>query len=248
MALENSHSPEDKCVSGYNRILLKLSGEALAGDIKHGIDPVIIKSIASDIKEVRALGIQVAVVIGAGNIFRGSLGVELGLGRVTGDYMGMLATVMNSLAFRDILNDIGVDARVMTSIGMNEVAEKYTIDKALRHLDEGKVVIAAGGTGHPYFTTDTAAGLRAIELRADVLLKATRVDGVYTSDPEKDPGAEKIMEMSYIEYISRKLRVMDLTAVSLCMDNEMPIVIFDLFRKKSLNSIVLGQDTGTKIS
>ncbi len=248
MGTASSHSSGEKRASGYNRILLKLSGEALAGDKKQGIDPVIIKSIASDIKEVRTLGIQVAVVVGAGNIFRGSLGVELGLGRVTGDYMGMLATVMNSLAFRDILNGIGVDTRVMTSVGMNEVAEKYTIDRALRHLDEGKVVIAAGGTGHPYFTTDTAAGLRAVELRADVLLKATRVDGVYTSDPEKDTDAEKIPDMSYIEYISRKLRVMDLTAVSLCMDNGLPIVIFDLFRKNSLNDIVLGKDIGTKIS
>jgi uridylate kinase len=248
MASETGQKSGKKRASGYNRILLKLSGEALAGGQKHGIDPEIIKNIALDIKEVRTLGIQVAVVIGAGNIFRGSLGVELGLGRVTGDYMGMLATVMNSLAFRDILKGIGVDARVMTSVGMNEVAEKYTIDRALRHLDEGKVVIAAGGTGHPYFTTDTAAGLRAVELKADVLLKATRVDGVYTSDPEKDPDAEKITEMSYIDYISKKLRVMDLTAVSLCMDNGMPIIIFDLFRKNSLNDIVLGQDIGTKIS
>jgi uridylate kinase len=243
-----SETSNSSGTSGYNRILLKLSGEALAGDKKYGIDPAIIKSIASDIKDIRTLGIQVAVVIGAGNIFRGSLGVELGLGRVTGDNMGMLATVMNSLAFRDILNGIGVDARVMTSVGMNEVAEKYTIDRAQRHLNEGKVVIAAGGTGHPFFTTDTAAGLRAVELRADVLLKATRVDGVYTSDPEKDPDATKITEMSYIEYISKKLRVMDLTAVSLCMDNKMPIIIFDLFRKNSLNDIVLGQDIGTKIS
>ncbi len=248
MTSVTGHSSETKGASGYNRILLKLSGEALAGDKKQGIDQEIIRNIASDIKEVRNLGIQIAVVIGAGNIFRGSLGVDLGLERVTGDFMGMLATVMNSLAFRDVLKAIGVDARVMTSVGMNEVAEKYTIDRALRHLDEGKVVIVAGGTGHPFFTTDTAAGLRAVELRADVLLKATRVDGVYTADPEKNRDAEKIAGMSYIEYISRKLRVMDLTAVSLCMDNDMPIIIFDLFRKNSLNDIVRGQDIGTKIS
>ncbi len=225
-----------------------MSGEALAGENKSGIEPHIILQIAREIKEVHSRKIEVAVVIGAGNIFRGSLGEKLGLDRVTGDYMGMLATVMNSIAVKDILEKSGVPVRVMTAIEMKEIAEQYTIDKAVSHLKKGTVVIIAGGTGHPFFTTDTAASLRAIELKADILLKATRVDGVYTDDPEKNRNAEKYDSISYIDVIKGKLRIMDLTAISLCMDNRMPIIIFNLFNKNSLNNIVAGENIGTKIN
>ena len=234
--------------SQYKRILIKLSGQALAGDKKTGIDPEIIRSIAEEIKEVHSSGVEVALVIGAGNFFRGSLGTELGLDRLTGDSMGMLATVMNALAFQDLLSKLDVPARVMTSFKVDEIAEHYIIRKASSHLEKGRVVIIAGGTGHPYFTTDTAASLRAIELQADILLKATRVDGVYTSDPEKDSNAKKIDSISFIDVIKGKLRVIDLTAVALCMDNNMKIVIFNLFNQGSLKKVVLGEEIGTKIS
>jgi len=232
----------------YKRVLLKLSGEALAGDAKTGINPDILSQMAEEIKEVVALGVELAIVIGAGNIFRGSLGEELGIDRATGDHMGMLATVMNALAVQDALQKIDVPARVMTAIEMNEVAEPYVIQKAQSHLRKGKVVIAAGGTGHPFFTTDTASSLRAIELKADVMLKATRVDGVYTSDPEKDASAEKIDDISYMDVIKNQLRVLDLTSVSLCMDNDLPIIVFNLFNRGSLKRIILGEKIGTIIS
>lgn len=231
----------------YKRILLKLSGEALAGPDKTGINPEIINQIATEIKEVSDLGVEVALVIGAGNIFRGAMADSLGISRSTGDFMGMLATVMNSMAVENTLEKMNKSTRVLTAIEMKHVAEPYTIQKALDHLKKGRIVIAAGGTGHPYFTTDTAASLRAVELGADVLLKATRVDGVYTGDPEKDPNAEKIVEISYIEMIKRQLRVMDLTAISLCMDNNLPIIVFNLFEKGALKRIVLGETIGTKI-
>jgi len=232
----------------YKRILIKLSGEALAGDKKSGIDPDILRHITGEIRDVRNRGVQVALVIGAGNIFRGSLGEKLGLDRVTGDHMGMLATVMNSLAVQDALLKLGVPARVMTAVSMNEFAEHYSIPKAAGLLGKGNVVILACGTGHPYFTTDTAASLRAIELKCDLLMKATRVDGLYTSDPEKDPGAKKIKSSTFLDVIKDNLRVMDLTAISLCMENRMPIIVFNLFDKNSLMKVVLGDDIGTKIS
>ncbi len=232
----------------YRRVLLKLSGEALAGEKKTGIDPEIIAHIAGEIKEVHERGIEVALVIGAGNIFRGSLGDSLGIDRVTADNMGMLATVMNSLAVGDMLNKLKVPVKVMSAIMMNEIAEQYVIGKADSYLSGGEIIIIAGGTGHPYFTTDTAAGLRAIELSADVMLKATRVDGLYTGDPEKDSGAKKITSITYMDVIRRNLRVMDITAVSLCMENRMPVIIFNMFEKGYLIKIVHGEDIGTKIS
>ena len=239
---------EQKTGPGYRRILLKLSGEALAGDAKTGINAGILSGIADEIRDVRGMGVEVAVVIGAGNIFRGNLAESLGIKRVTGDHMGMLATVMNSLALQNALEAIGVQARVMCSFSMKEIAEPYIIRKALDHLEHGRVVIAAGGTGHPFFTTDTAASLRAVELDAQVLLKATRVDGVYTGDPEKDPAAKKIDTISYIDVLKGRLRIMDFTAVSLCMDNNLPIIVFNLFKRGSLKEIVTGGPVGTIIS
>ncbi len=232
----------------YRRILLKISGEALAGEGKTGINPVILSQIAEDIRDIHTLGVEVAIVIGAGNIFRGSMGVELGINRITGDYMGMLATVMNSMALQNALEKIQIPTRVMTAIEMKEVAEPYITPKAINHLDHGSVVIVAGGTGNPFFTTDTAASLRAIELGADVLLKATRVDGVYTGDPEKDRNARKVDAISYIEVIKQQLRIMDLTAISLCMDNVLPIIVFNLFQKGALKKILEGENLGTLIS
>lgn len=232
----------------FRRLLLKLSGEALAGEAKSGIDPVILSGIAGEIRDVQLLGVQVAVVIGAGNIFRGKMADGLGLKRVTGDHMGMLATVMNSLALQNALESIGVHAVVMCPFSMMEIAEPYIIRTALSHLDNGSVVIAAGGTGQPFFTTDTAASLRAVELETSVLLKATRVDGVYTGDPEKDASAEKIDAISYIDVLKGQLRVMDFTAVTLCMENNLPIIVFNLFNRGSLKRIVTGERVGTLIS
>jgi len=231
----------------YNRILLKLSGEALSGDDKHGIVPEILNGISAEIKEILDLGVEIAVVIGAGNFFRGSLGEKLGIDRASGDFMGMLATVMNSIALKNSLEKIGVKARVLSAIEMKEAAEPYIIDKARNYLLKGDVVIAAAGTGHPFFTTDTAASLRAVELKADVLLKATRVDGVYTADPEKDKFAEKLDAVNYKDILSNNLRIMDLTAISLCMENKLPIIVFNLFNRGSLKRIVLGENVGTFI-
>jgi uridylate kinase len=232
----------------FRRIVLKLSGEALAGDAKTGIDPAILSGIAGEIHDVQRLGVEVAVVIGAGNIFRGNLSESLGIKRVTGDHMGMLATVMNALAMQNALEDAGVPARVLCSFEMKEIAEPYIIRKALDHLEHGRVVISAGGTGHPFFTTDTAASLRAVELEAQVLLKATRVDGVYSADPEKVAGANKIDAISYLDVLTGQLRIMDFTAVSLCMDNHLPIIVFNLFNRGSLKRIVSGDSVGTLIS
>lgn len=232
----------------YRRILLKLSGEALAGESQSGFNPAFMRSIVSEIREVHRLGIEVAMVVGAGNIFRGSLAESLGIRRITGDHMGMLATVMNSLALQSSLEEAGVPARVLSAFEMKEIAEPYIIRKALDHLEHGRVVIAAGGTGHPFFTTDTAASLRAVEMGADVLLKATKVDGVYTGDPKREPDAKKHEEISYLEVLAGQLHVMDFTAVSLCMDNRLPIIVFNLFETGSLKRIVAGERVGTLIS
>jgi uridylate kinase len=231
----------------YQRILLKLSGEALAGDQGYGIDPMVIKGIAVEIKEVIELGVEVALVIGGGNIFRGLAASSQGMDRASADYMGMLATVMNSLAMQDALEKVGVITRVQSAIDMQEVAEPYIRRRAVRHLEKGRVVIFAAGTGNPYFTTDTAASLRAMEINADVILKATKVDGVYTSDPKKNKDAVKIPELTYLEVLKKGLQVMDATATSLCMDNNLPIVVFDLTESGNIKKVVLGETIGTTV-
>ena len=232
----------------YKRVLVKISGEALSGSTKAGIEPAILNGLAADIREITSMGVSTALVIGAGNFFRGNMGEELGIERHTADYMGMLATVINSLAMKEALKKQNVPAIVMSPIAMNEIAEHYTIRSALSMLDGGTTIIAAAGTGHPYFTTDTAGALRAIELKCDVMLKATRVDGVYTEDPEKNPAAEKIDFIPYVEVIEKQLRVLDMTCVSLCMENNLPIIVFDLFKKDSLKKISAGEKIGTLIS
>ncbi|MBN1501424.1 MAG: UMP kinase [Spirochaetes bacterium] len=232
----------------YRRIMVKLSGEALAGSMKNGINPDIVKRLAAEIKEAHDTGVQIALVIGGGNIFRGTLGESLGMERTQGDYMGMLATVINALAMQDALEQIGISTRVLTAIEMRSVAEPYIRRRAIRHLEKNRVIILAAGTGNPFFTTDTAASLRAIEIGAEVLMKATKVDGVYDKDPVKHSDAVKIEQISYQEVVEKKLRIMDLTAISLCMDNQMPIVVFDLFRENSIKEILNGEKIGTIIS
>ena len=232
----------------YQRILLKLSGEALLGDEEYGIDPAIIGRIANEILEVRNTGVQVAIVIGGGNIFRGAGLAESGIDRVTGDHMGMLATLMNSLALQDALEKAGVDARVMSAISVHDVSEDYIRRRATRHLEKGRVVIIAGGTGNPFFTTDTAAALRAIEVGADIVLKATKVDGVFTADPKVDKNATLHQSLSYDEVIEGKLKVMDTNAIVLCRDQKMPIRVFNVFGVGNLISIVKGGKVGTIIS
>lgn len=232
----------------YKRILLKLSGEALGGEGKFGIDTDILKKIAKDIKELYNSGVQIALVIGGGNIFRGDIGESLGIERATGDYMGMLATVINAIAFQNVLEKTDVPTRVLTAIEMQAVAEPYIRRRAIRHLEKGRVIILSAGTGNPFFTTDTAASLRAIELGADILIKATKVDGVFDVDPAKNDNAKKINSLPYLDVIKRKLRVMDLTAVSLCMDNKLPIRIYNLFEEGALKKIINGGNIGTMIS
>lgn len=232
----------------YKRILLKLSGEALAGKDRFGIDTIIIKKIAEEVKEIHDLGVQIAMVIGGGNIFRGQIGESLGIERSTGDYMGMLATVINAIAFQNMLEKIGIPTRVLTAINMQAVAEPYIRRRAIRHLEKGRIIILSAGTGNPFFTTDTAASLRAIEIGADILIKATKVDGVFDADPEKNKNANKINSIPYLEVIKKKLRVMDLTAVSLCMDNRLPIRIFNMLEPGSLMKIIKGKNIGTLIS
>jgi uridylate kinase len=229
----------------YRRVLLKLSGEALAGGQGYGIDPDVINGIASEIKEVVALGVQVALVIGGGNIFRGVAAASKGMDRSSADYMGMLATVMNSLALQDALEKIGVVTRVQSAIEMQEIAEPYIRRRAVRHLEKGRVVIFGAGTGNPFFTTDTAASLRAMEIGAEVILKATKVDGIYTADPVKDKNAVKYPSLTYLDVLKMGLQVMDATATSLCMDNNLPIVVFDLTRRGNINKVVLGEAIGT---
>lgn len=229
----------------YQRVLLKLSGEVLGGEQGYGIDPKTITAIANEIKDVVACGVQLALVIGGGNIFRGLAASSRGMDRASADYMGMLATVINSLAMQDALEQIGVDTRVQSAIEMQAVAEPYIRRKAIRHLEKGRVVIFGAGTGNPFFTTDTAASLRAMEIGAEVIIKGTKVDGVYTADPKKDPEAVKYKSLSYIEVLKKGLGVMDATATSLCMDNNLPIIVFDLGVAGNVKRIVLGEEIGT---
>ena len=232
----------------YHRILLKLSGEALLGKEDYGIDPKMIHRIAVEIGDVTRSNIQIAVVIGGGNIFRGAGLAESGIDRVTGDHMGMLATVMNSLALQDALEGIGIDARVMSAISVHDVCEDYIRRRAIRHLEKGRVVICAGGTGSPFFTTDTAAALRAIEIGADIVLKATKVDGVYSADPALDAQAELFDELSYDRVIESKLGVMDANAIVLCRDQGMPIRVFSVFEEGNLGRLIRGEAIGTLVS
>lgn len=229
----------------YRRILLKLSGEALAGDQGYGIDPAVITSIAAEIKEIVDLGVEVALVIGGGNIFRGLAASSKGMDRASADYMGMLATVMNSLAMQDALEKQDVDTRVQSAIEMQQIAEPYIRRRAVRHLEKGRVVIFSAGTGNPYFTTDTAASLRAMEINADVIIKATKVDGVYSADPKKDSDAVKLPTLTYLEVLQRGLQVMDATATSLCMDNNLPMIIFDMTSPGNIEKVVKGEQIGT---
>lgn len=232
----------------YKRILLKISGEALAGDQGYGIDPAVIAGIAEEIKGVVNLGVEVALVIGGGNIFRGLSAAASGMDRASADYMGMLATVMNSVAMQDALETIEVKTRVQSAIEMQAVAEPYIRRKAVRHLEKGRVVIFGAGTGNPYFTTDTAASLRAMEIHAEVILKATKVDGVYSADPAKDKNAVKFETLTYLDVLQKKLQVMDATAISLCMDNGLPIVVFDLTRSGNIEKAVCGEKIGTTVT
>ena len=229
----------------YRRILLKLSGEALAGDQGFGISPEVIIGIASEIREVVALGVEVALVIGGGNIFRGLAASSKGMDRASADYMGMLATVMNSLAMQDALEKQNVVTRVQSAIDMKQIAEPYIRRRAVRHLEKGRVVIFSAGTGNPYFTTDTAASLRAMEIGAEVILKGTKVDGIYSADPAKDKNAVKLNDLTYLEVLQKGLQVMDATATSLCMDNDLPMIIFDLTRRGNIMRVVCGESIGT---
>ena len=232
----------------YKRILLKLSGEALAGEQGYGIDPEVLGRIAEEVKGVVALGTQVAIVIGGGNIFRGIAASVGGMERATADYMGMLSTVINALALQDAIEKCGIPTRVLSAIEMRAVAEPYIRRRAMRHLEKSRAVIFAAGTGNPFFTTDTAAALRAVEIGAEVILKATKVDGVYSADPKKDKGAKRLPRVSYIEVLNRGLQIMDATAISLCMDNKLPIVIFDLTRRGNIKRIVLGEPVGSVVT
>jgi uridylate kinase len=218
------------------------------GDQGYGVDPAVVTRIAEDVAEIRSIGVQVAIVIGGGNIFRGMAGSARGMDRATADYMGMLATVMNGLALQDGLEHHGVPTRVLTAIEMRAVAEPFIRRRAIRHLEKGRVVVFAAGTGNPYFTTDTAAALRAMEVKADVIMKATKVDGIYTADPKKDPTAELIPEVTYMEVLNRGLKVMDTTAITLCMDNGLPIVVFDLLARGNVRSLLAGDTIGTLVS
>jgi len=234
----------------YKRILLKLSGEALLGNQKTGdpFDPKIIEQYAQDIKQVTDLGVQVAIVIGGGNIYRGMNEADSGIERAHGDYMGMLATVINAMAIQAMLEKIGIYSRLQSAINMEQVAEPYIRRKALRHLEKGRVVIFGGGTGNPYFTTDTAGSLRAIEMKADVILKGTRVDGIYSADPEKNPDAIRYEKLSFEECINQNLKVMDMTAFTLCQENKLPIIVFDVNKKGNLLQVVQGMNVGTLVS
>lgn len=232
----------------YKRILLKLSGEALMGDKNFGLDSRVIAQYAQDIKQVIALGVQVAIVIGGGNIYRGMNEAETGIERAQGDYMGMLATVINGMALQAGLEKIGVFTRLQSAIKMEQIAEPYIRRRAIRHLEKGRVVIFGAGTGNPYFTTDTAGSLRAIEIKADVILKGTRVDGIYTADPEKDPTATRYEKISFAEVINKNLKVMDMTAFTLCQENNLPIIVFDMNTPDTLLQVVQGMDVGTFVS
>jgi uridylate kinase len=232
----------------YKRALLKLSGEALMGEQQFGVDPAVATRIARDVGEIQSLGVETAIVIGGGNIFRGLAASARGMDRATADYMGMLATVINALALQDALEQQGVVTRVVTAIEMRAVAEPFIRRRAIRHLEKGRVVIFAAGTGNPYFTTDTAAALRAMEIKADVILKGTKVDGIYTADPMIDTQATKYQSISYLQVLERQLKVMDATAISLCMDNKLPIVVFNLRQPGNIRKVVLGDPIGTTVS
>jgi uridylate kinase len=231
----------------YQRVLLKLSGEALMGDQPFGIDPAVTTQIAKEIAEIQQLGVQTGVVIGGGNLFRGLAASARGMDRATADYMGMLATVINALALQDALEHHGIVTRVATAIEMRSVAEPFIRRRAERHLEKGRVVVFAAGTGNPYFTTDTAAALRAMEMKADVILKGTKVDGIYTADPMIDPQATKYTELSYLNVLEQRLKVMDATAISLCMDNKLPIVVFNLRTGGNLRRVIMGEPVGTTV-
>jgi uridylate kinase len=231
----------------YRRVLLKLSGEALMGEQAFGIDPAVTTQIAREIGGIQELGVQTAVVIGGGNLFRGLAASAKGMDRATADYMGMLATVINALALQDALEQIGVPTRVASAIEMRAVAEPFIRRRAVRHLEKGRVVIFAAGTGNPYFTTDTAAALRAMEMKADVILKGTKVDGIYTADPLVDRSATKFTEISYLKVLERELKVMDATAISLCMDNKLPIVVFNLRTPGNVRRVITGEPVGTTV-
>ena len=231
----------------YKRILLKISGEVLTGEGGYGIDPSVIQQIAQEIKEVKNLGTEVAIVIGGGNIFRGIAASSKGMDRASADYMGMLATVMNGISLQDALEKMDVQTRVQTAIEMREIAEPYIRRKAIRHLEKGRVVVFAGGTGNPYFTTDTTASLRAMEMGAEVILKATKVDGVYDSDPLLNKRARRYDELTYLDVLKKQLKVMDATAISLCMDHQIPIIVFNLKKRGNIKRVVLGDKVGTKV-
>jgi uridylate kinase len=239
---------EPSVTPAYRRILLKLSGEALMGDQQFGVDPIVATRIASDVSELQGLGVQTAIVIGGGNIFRGLAASARGMDRATADYMGMLATVINALALQDALEQLNVNTRVVTAIEMREVAEPFIRRRAIRHLEKGRVVIFAAGTGNPYFTTDTAAALRAMEIKAEVILKGTKVDGIYTADPMIHADATKFESISYIKVLERGLKVMDATAISLCMDNKLPIVVFNLRQAGNIRRVIEGEPIGTTVS
>jgi uridylate kinase len=231
----------------YRRVLLKISGEALAGGQGYGIDPDVIGRIAEELAEVARLGVELAVVIGGGNSFRGIAASAGGMDRATGDYMGMLATVINALALQDSIEKAGVATRVLSAIEMRAVSEPYIRRRAIRHLEKGRVVVFAAGTGNPFFTTDTAGALRAVEIGAEVILKATKVDGIYSADPVKDPSAERYTQVSYLDVLKKNLKVMDSTAISLCMDNDLPIIVFDLGVRGNILRVVRGEEVGTTV-
>ena len=233
--------------AAYKRIVLKLSGEALQGGLGYGVDPRVAGAIADEIKEIQGLGVEVACVVGAGNIFRGLQASRAGMDRATADYIGMLGTLMNALVLQDALEKRGAHTRVQSAIEIHELAEPYIRRRAVRHLEKGRIVVFAGGTGNPYFTTDTAAALRAIEIGADAILKATKVDGVYDRDPVKDRKAKKFNQLTYLEILKRRLQVMDATAISLCMDNQLPIVVFNLTKRGNIRRVIMGEKIGTRV-
>ena len=248
MSSESSEIVTAPATPIYKRALLKLSGEALMGEQQFGVDPAVANRIARDVGEIQSLGVETAIVIGGGNIFRGLAASARGMDRATADYMGMLATVINALALQDALEQQGINTRVVTAIEMRAVAEPFIRRRAIRHLEKGRVVIFAAGTGNPYFTTDTAAALRAMEIKADVILKGTKVDGIYTADPMVDSAATKYESISYLQVLERQLKVMDATAISLCMDNKLPIVVFNLRHAGNIRKVVLGEAIGTTVS
>jgi uridylate kinase len=239
---------KDSGPTRYQRVMVKLSGEALMGERLFGIDPDVVSALSEEIAEIHDLGVSLALVIGGGNIFRGLEAKATGMDRVTGDHMGMLATLINSLALQEALEQREVETRVLSALEVRQVAEPFLRRRAIRHLEKGRVVIFAAGTGNPYFTTDTAAALRAMEIRAQVLLKATKVDGIYTADPVHDPHAQLIKKIGYLEVLERGLRVMDTTAISLCMDNSLPIVVFNIRARGNIKRLVLGEDVGSVVS